>query len=66
MGHVARITMTAQSGEIIETVTTSEVWNIKMDNAAPKNIILSKYEPNEVLKVFNLERTPKSEGQTVG
>lgn len=58
--------MTAQSGEIIEMVTTSEVWNIKMDNAAPKNIILSKYEPNEVLNVFNLERTPKSEGKTVG
>jgi len=40
-GHIARITMAAQIGDAIEMVTVSEVWKITVDNAAPKNIILT-------------------------
>lgn len=37
-GHVARITMAAQMGHAIETVTMSEVRNITIDNDAAKSI----------------------------
>jgi len=38
--------MAAQIGDAIEIVIVSEVWKIKMDNAAPKNIILTPTKKN--------------------
>jgi hypothetical protein len=57
--------MAAQIGDAIEMVTVSEVWKIKMDNAAPKNIILTttKKKMSRRLMTFKLERTPKSGGK---
>ena len=61
--HITMITTADEIAPIIEMVTVSEVPKIDMNNAVPKNSILSKMSLH--FMEYDLQPTPKSEGQMV-